>query len=386
MIWCITSNLLNLLLNQGATDNFHRIIVNRLGVSGFVNYMMTENFCFSNRDNIECFTFKNPDEFIQESLENLIPDYSDYKIECYTPVELRVLRGVISNEIIQMINGGDIRGATTSLGCKMDTRENLLKNFTETLEKKLERKEGLAKTSENKIRRGALETQEELDEEKLYLQTLGQEISSIKTKLKSIEDKINNAENEVCPVCYDNTSNPTIVPCCKNIFCLGCITTWNKTKRSCPMCRENLDITDFNVLGDEMVREETKLKTKMEELKILLREKTGGKVLIFSEFDNSFGDIVNFLNEDEIDYNKLRGSSGRINSILKQFRQREDKQVLLLNAKQFGSGLNLQMTTDIVFFHRMSADMEKQVIGRGQRVGRTCPLKVHYLCYENEMN
>ena len=77
---------------------------------------------------------------------------------------------------------------------------------------------------------------------------------------------------------------------------------------------------------------------------------------------------MNFLNEDEIDYNKLRGSSGRINNILKQFRRSEDKQVLLLNAKQFGSGLNLQMTTDIVFFHRMSADMEKQVIGRGQRV------------------
>ena len=99
-----------------------------------------------------------------------------------------------------------------------------------------------------------------MDEEKLYLQTLGQEIISIKTKLKSIEDKINNAENEVCPVCYDNTSNPTIVPCCKNVFCLGCITTWNKTKKNCPMCRENLDITDFNVLGEEMIREETQIK------------------------------------------------------------------------------------------------------------------------------
>ena len=39
-----------------------------------------------------------------------------------------------------MINGGDIRGATTSLGCKMDTKENLLKNFTETLGKKVRTK------------------------------------------------------------------------------------------------------------------------------------------------------------------------------------------------------------------------------------------------------
>ena len=32
----------------------------------------------------------------------------------------------------------------------------------------------------------------------------------------------------------------------------------------------------------------------------------------------------------------------------------------------------------------MSKDLEKQVIGRAQRLGRKEPLKINYLCYDNE--
>ena len=30
-------------------------------------------------------------------------------------------------------------------------------------------------------------------------------------------------------------------------------------------------------------------------------------------------------------------------------------------------------------------DLEKQIIGRGQRLGRTSTLNVNYLCYQNEL-
>ena len=39
---------------------------------------------------------------------------------------------------------------------------------------------------------------------------------------------------------------------------------------------------------------------------------------------------------------------------------------------------------DILVYHRMSKDLEKQVIGRAQRLGRTVPLNITYLCHENE--
>ena len=59
-------------------------------------------------------------------------------------------------------------------------------------------------------------------------------------------------------------------------------------------------------------------------------------------------------------------------------------QALLLNANHFGAGLNLQITDEILIYHRMSKDLERQVIGRAQRLGRSDPLKINYLCYENE--
>ena len=60
--------------------------------------------------------------------------------------------------------------------------------------------------------------------------------------------------------------------------------------------------------------------------------------------------------------------------------------MLLLNAKYCGAGLNLQCTDEIIIFHRMCKDLENQVIGRAQRIGRDSRLKVNYLCYDNEYN
>ena len=55
-----------------------------------------------------------------------------------------------------------------------------------------------------------------------------------------------------------------------------------------------------------------------------------------------------------------------------------------MNAQHYGSGLNLQMATDIVIYHEMVKELETQVIGRAQRLGRSEPLLVHYLLHENE--
>jgi SNF2 family DNA or RNA helicase len=53
--------------------------------------------------------------------------------------------------------------------------------------------------------------------------------------------------------------------------------------------------------------------------------------------------------------------------------------------KNYGCGLNIEKTTDIIMFHRFDNQAEQQLIGRAQRMGRTEPLKVHYLLYENEI-
>ena len=57
----------------------------------------------------------------------------------------------------------------------------------------------------------------------------------------------------------------------------------------------------------------------------------------------------------------------------------------MLNADFCAAGINLENATDIVFYHMMSTTKTTQIIGRGQRPGRTQALNVWKLCYENEI-
>ena len=59
-----------------------------------------------------------------------------------------------------------------------------------------------------------------------------------------------------------------------------------------------------------------------------------------------------------------------------------------MNAQYFGAGMNLQMATDIVIYHRFTKEMEEQIIGRAHRMGRdiSIPLSVYYLLHNNENN
>ena len=58
--------------------------------------------------------------------------------------------------------------------------------------------------------------------------------------------------------------------------------------------------------------------------------------------------------------------------------------MILANSLNFGSGLNLENTTDIIIYHKMDKDLESQVIGRAQRPGRTTSINIYKLNYENE--
>jgi ERCC4-related helicase len=107
------------------------------------------------------------------------------------------------------------------------------------------------------------------------------------------------------------------------------------------------------------------------------------KIMIFSEYENTFTIVKNLLTTNKINYEQIKGTGYHITNIIDKFKKGE-LQVLLLNASFFGAGLNLEMTTDLIFYHRMKKDLEIQVIGRAQRLGRIMPLNIWKLNYPNE--
>ena len=219
------------------------------------------------------------------------------------------------------------------------------------------------------------------------LKSVDVSILNTNTKITSLENRISNINDNDCPICISKVDKPCITNCCKQTFCFKCITMSINIKKKCPICRsEKINLSQLTIYDNSAnnIENNNTLLTKNEALLKLLKDKPDGRFLIFSEFNNTFNNIIELLNDNDIQYNRLLGSCGRIRNIINDYKNNKVN-ILLLNAKHYGSGLNLQMTSDIIIYHRMNKDLEEQLIGRGQRLGRTSQLKIHYLCYNNEL-
>ena len=59
--------------------------------------------------------------------------------------------------------------------------------------------------------------------------------------------------NETCPICFEDIKKYGFcVTNCSHIFCMDCMVESMKQKRSCPLCRDNMDpeVTDANDTAD----------------------------------------------------------------------------------------------------------------------------------------
>ena len=62
----------------------------------------------------------------------------------------------------------------------------------------------------------------------------------------------NTTEVSDCPVCLEKIQDESITPC-NHKFCKECLTEWNRTHRTCPMCRQPLPRVFYIPSVDEML-------------------------------------------------------------------------------------------------------------------------------------
>jgi superfamily II DNA or RNA helicase len=230
------------------------------------------------------------------------------------------------------------------------------------------------------------------------------------TKINLIYDRLN--KNNCCPVCYEffetlETNKIYITStCCNNKICENCINGWyDLNKSSCIFCnipniykddllffeKDNSDKKENLLLNQELIKNEN---IKFEQLNyskniylknfILNLKNVEKKVIIFSDYSNIFEYIETICIENEINYVDLdKGNIKSIDISVNEYKYGNAK-ILLSNSTLFGCGMNFENSTDIIFVHKMSKDMEEQVIGRAQRLGRKTILNINYLQYENE--
>jgi SNF2 family DNA or RNA helicase len=158
-----------------------------------------------------------------------------------------------------------------------------------------------------------------------------------------------------------------------------------RTSYTCPLCKETLTTNDlFVTVQEDFVPNHQHLPLKLEMFQQCLNQimsRQSFKLLVFSEYDAVFNEICPILNDIDVKFGYLKGNS--INNIVHQYKHM-NLNVLLVNPTAYGSGLNLENTTDIIIYHKFQESLDKQVIGRAQRPGRTHPLNVWYILNENE--
>jgi hypothetical protein len=108
------------------------------------------------------------------------------------------------------------------------------------------------------------------------------------------------------------------------------------------------------------------------------------KVIVFAAFTETLQLIQECMEQQKIPFTRLMGTYKQIHQTVMDFRT-NDTQVLLINSSTNCAGLDLQFSTDLVFFHKiLDTNIQSQVAGRMQRVGREFNGNVHWLLYRNE--
>jgi hypothetical protein len=111
---------------------------------------------------------------------------------------------------------------------------------------------------------------------------------------------------------------------------------------------------------------------------------TPRRFVVFSNYDETLGNIKAELSRAGIDFIVLEGTVDVLRKHLAAFRGGKAN-VMLINSINHCAGVNLEFVTDIIFTNRiMDKAIEAQAAGRGQRYGRIYSLSIHYVLYENE--
>jgi hypothetical protein len=400
--WFVTASYGSLIWPRGYSrwdPTAMRCVYHTNGIknSGFIKTLFMDLSNSVDKELTKILVVRNSPEYVRQSM--MLPEMQTTVVTCKTPVTINILNGLVNRQIIDALNAGDISSALQHVNPSNRTTEEHI------IQALINKYAMMARNVEIQIaglQRMEFVTEAQREAEVARLRTRHEELQR---RVDSIRDRVRNSDT--CAICFDTIVNKCVVPCCSNSFCFECISRWLTSGRtpSCPMCKFTpLELARLMVVQDSQgdavqdpaarpvpegprPGETSPLNDKLQNLEaILVQRRASGnaKFLIFSSYDNSFSRIVPVLERVRMRFATLKGNHMTINNTLRQYRE-GSIDVLLINAQQYGSGLNLENTTDLVLFHKFDTEIEHQVIGRAQRYGRQEPLRTWFLLYENEV-
>lgn len=326
--------------------------------------------CFESSDNIKKFVLvKNDDNYVKDSFA--MPKTTIKSHNCATNRVLGAVINHIDPEVATMIQAGNVKGALEALGS--DESDSLIDAVSRQHSRDLA------------VVQSRIDLYTSLGESK-RAEKWEQKKADIQQKISQLKEKCSELEKEDCSICYSQLENPVLLPCCQHLFCGQCILTWTQSRKTCPMCRAQVEykkVVEIKSQGTASERApKPHLKTKCEIIQdIVLETRTDSikRVIIFSSYDESFASIRNYLNDIGVEFVEFNGTAATKTKRLNEFKK-GIKPVIFINSKTNCAGMNIQDTTDIILYHDMCDTVYEQIVGRANRIGREKDLTVHKFC------
>ena len=342
---------------------------------------------------LQYFVVKNKDEYVDTSI--ILPKPYVFMINTMLHKVVSAIQDLIPQDVLHLINAGNMKEAVAKLNCDVDTEENIVKVLTDKINTE---KFNLKK--ELKYVKSLIPV--DVDAHQKRVDKLKAEIERCNVKLETIIERVSSIKKEYCFICTESYDTPTILDCCKNVFCLKCLLSALKNgDNKCPYCRHVLKSNkEYHIISASGKKSRRPKKEKKDDnektfdcldkcdvlekiLMYIAKNDESPKILIFSDYPQTFDKIVNNIAKAELQYSMLSGIPSHITNVINEFKAGITN-ILMLDSKHYGSGLNLQDANYLILYHRMTPELETQVIGRAQRFGRTTPLKVIYLINSSE--
>lgn len=344
-----------------------------------------------NQHLLQYFVVKNKDEYVDSSI--ILPKPHVFMIQTLLQRVVSAIRDLIPRDVMQLINAGNMKEAVAKLNCDVDTEENIVKVLTDKINTELHNL-----TKELEYVKSLIAIDQDAHEKRI--EKLETDIGRCNTRLETVNERIRSIKDECCFICADSFDTPTILDCCKSVFCFKClITALNTGDNKCPYCRHVVKNKEYHVISKKTDKKKKIVEKKKITIKgfdqmdkadvlehilsYLSKNVETPKILIFSDYSQTFDKIIKNIAKANLKYELLSGVPSHITNVINDFKT-GNINILMLDSQHYGSGLNLQDADYLILYHRMTPELETQVIGRAQRFGRKRPLRVIYLVNDTE--
>lgn len=370
--WLITASINDIFNNRkitGASSSFKNSTYLH---ANHPTMMLIKDIPFNLKSIQKMLIVKNDQKFIESSLG--LKEYTSITLISRDTHIINVVKGIVSNDIMMMINAGDIQNAISTLNVEETTEEHILTALTRKLNNEYQNLE----FDMDRAQKYNYSTKTAKDD---AIEKIQKSLDELANKIKLLEDRIKSAD--MCSICYDDAfTQKTFVKCCNQAFCFGCITGWLSLNNKCPFCKFQLSTTELIAVTQNTKNTQDNthtIKTKKEHINdIVANGEPTDKYLIFSEHDGTFPEINEIFKKNEVELLKINN--------LNKFKNSTGPIGLFLNAKHNGAGLNLTEVTKIIIYHKVTNTLRAQIVGRAYRLGRRqdIDLTIYDILYENE--